>query len=161
MNGIGDDMKLNINKKLVEVDVRPDEFLLETLRKLGYLSVKEGCQSSSCGVCGVLLDEKIILSCTYLTVRAEGKAIATLEGVRERSKFLVDFLAEEGADQCGYCAPGLIMAVMSLENELVNPTEEEIYHYLDGNLCRCTGYKGQIRAIKKYLELRSTRSEVV
>jgi carbon-monoxide dehydrogenase small subunit len=144
---------LTINSKKRNVDVRPEEFLLDTLRKLGYVSVQQGCDTSSCGLCAIWIDGKIILSCTYLTVRAGDKSIITLEGVSEEAKEFANFLADEGADQCGYCAPGFIMTVLSMKNELINPSEEEIYHYLNGNLCRCTGYKGQIRAIKKYLQV--------
>lgn len=152
---------LNINKKKVTLDVRADEFLLDALRKAGYLSVQRGCDTSSCGLCAIWINEEIILSCTYLAVRAEGKEITTLEGVSEEAKAFTDFLADEGADQCGYCAPGFIMTVLAMKKELDNPTEEEIYHYLNGNLCRCTGYKGQIRAIKRYLHDKDSRGEIL
>lgn len=142
---------LTINNKKVTTNVRPDEFLLDTLRRLGYLSVQRGCDSSSCGLCALWVDGKLVLACTYLTIRSVGKSITTLEGVSEEAKEFTDFLADEGADQCGYCAPGFIMTVLAMKKELENPNEEEIYHYLNGNLCRCTGYKGQIRAIKKYV----------
>lgn len=146
-------IKLIINNKEMKVDVSPDEFLVDTLRKCGCLSVKRGCDTGSCGLCAVWVDEKVILSCTYLTVRAAGKNITTLEGVEKEAKEFTDFLANEGADQCGFCAPGLIMTVLSMKKELINPSEEDVMHYLNGNLCRCTGYKGQIRAIKKYLNI--------
>lgn len=150
---------LFINNKNVDLDVRPDEFLLDTLRGLGYLSVQRGCDTSSCGLCAIWIDSKVMLSCTYLTVRANGKEITTLEGVSEEAKEFADYLAGEGADQCGYCAPGFIMTVLAMKRELINPNEEEIYHYLDGSLCRCTGYKGQIRAIKAYLNQKAIRGE--
>lgn len=143
---------LTINNTDMEVDVRPDEFLVDTLRKCGYLSVKRGCDTGSCGLCTVWVDEKPTLSCTYLTIRAEGKRITTLEGAEKEAKEFTDFLASEGADQCGFCAPGFIMTVLAMKRELIKPSEEDIIHYLNGNLCRCTGYKGQIRAIRKYLE---------
>lgn len=143
---------LTINNKKVTLDARPDEFLLDTLRGKGYLSLQRGCDTSSCGLCAIWIDDKVVLSCTYLTVRAAGRHITTLEGVREEARGFTDFLADEGADQCGYCAPGFVMTVLAMKKELNNPNEEEIYHYLNGNLCRCTGYKGQIRAIKRYLQ---------
>ena len=146
------EIALNINGKNTVLDVRPDEFLIDTLRKNGCLSVKRGCDTSSCGLCAVWVEEKIVLSCMYLTVRAAGKSITTIEGVEEEAKEFADFLANEGADQCGYCAPGFIMTVLAMKKDLKNPNEEEIIHYLNGNLCRCTGNKGQIRAVKKYLE---------
>lgn len=150
---------LTINNENRTIDVRPDEFLLDTLRRLGYSSVQRGCDTSSCGLCAVWVNDEVVLSCTYLTVRAAGKNITTLEGIRAEAKGFTDFLAGEGAEQCGYCAPGFIMTVLAMEKELANPSEEEIYHYLNGNLCRCTGYKGQIRAIKKYLESKVVRGE--
>lgn len=152
---------LNINGKKTTLDIRPDEFLVETLRRLGYTSVREGCDTSSCGLCALWVDDKVVLSCSYLTVGAQGKKITTLEGVREEAREFTEFLAAEGADQCGFCAPGFIMTVLAMEKELKNPSEEEIYHYLNGNLCRCTGYKGQIRAIKKYLESKALKGEEV
>ncbi|MGF7058162.1 (2Fe-2S)-binding protein [Brassicibacter mesophilus] len=152
-------IKLKVNNKDMEIDVRPDEFLLDTLRRLGYSSVQSGCDTSSCGLCAIWVDGEVVLSCTYLTVRAVGKNITTLEGVREESKKFTNFLADEGAEQCGYCASGFIMTVLAMEKELINPSEEEVYHYLNGNLCRCTGYKGQIRAVKKYLESKVVRGE--
>lgn len=150
---------LTINKKKVTVNVKPDEFLLDTLRGLGYLSVQRGCDTSSCGLCALWVNGEIVLSCTYLAVRAEGKEVTTLEGLEKEAKAFADFIANEGADQCGYCAPGFIMTVLAMEKELNDPSEEEIYHYLNGNLCRCSGYKGQIRAIKKYLQRKVPRGE--
>lgn len=145
-------IKLTINRREREIDVRPDEFLADVLRREGYLSVKKGCDMGSCGLCTVWVDEKPVLSCNYIAARAQGKSITTLEGVQEEAKEFADFIAGEGADQCGFCAPGFLMTVLAMKKELQNPTEDEIYHYLNGNLCRCTGYKGQIRAIKKYLQ---------
>ncbi|WP_406243497.1 (2Fe-2S)-binding protein [Tissierella carlieri] len=146
---------ITVNGRKLALDVSPDEVLLDTLRTNGYLSVQRGCDTSSCGLCAVWVDNQVVLSCTYLTVRAANKNITTLEGVQKEAKEFADFLADEGADQCGYCAPGFIMTVLAMSKELNKPSEEEIYHYLNGNLCRCTGYKGQIRAINKYLEFKS------
>ncbi|WP_242947307.1 (2Fe-2S)-binding protein, partial [Clostridium haemolyticum] len=87
-------------------------------------------------------------SCSYLAVRAEGHTITTIDGVQDKAKEIGEFLAAEGAEQCGYCSPGFVMNVIGMEKELKNPTEEEIQHYLVGNLCRCSGYVGQLRALK-------------
>ncbi len=152
------DIKLTVNGKKLSLSISPDEILLDTLRDNGYLSVQRGCDTSSCGLCALWVDGKVVLSCTYLTARAANKEVTTLEGLEKEAKEFADFLADEGADQCGYCAPGFIMTVLAMEKELTNPTEEDIYHYLNGNLCRCTGYKGQIRAIKKYLERKGNGS---
>jgi carbon-monoxide dehydrogenase small subunit len=97
------------------------------------------------------MDEKPVLSCSILVARANNHSIVTLEGLQEEAKVFADFMANEGAEQCGFCSPGLIMNVLAMEKELKNPSEEEIKNYLAGNLCRCTGYMAQMRAITKYL----------
>ncbi len=140
-----------INNKKITMEIENDELLADTLRANGWLSVRKGCDSSSCGLCTVWIDEKPVLSCTIFSFRAHGKSITTIEGVREEAGELARFLAAEGADQCGFCSPGLLMTVLAMKRELPDPTEETVKHYLTGNLCRCTGYIGQLRAIKKYL----------
>ena len=144
-------IKCTINNKEKELSIRPDDFLEDTLRENGYVSVKKGWDTGSCGLCTVMVNDKAVLSCNYLTARVEGQHITTLEGVLDEAKKFGDFLADEGADQCGFCAPGFIMMVLAMKRELQNPTEEEVIDYVNGNLCRCTGYKGQLRAIHKYL----------
>jgi len=142
---------LTINNKLVTWDVEKDEFLADTLRAHGLLSVKKACETSCCGLCTVWMDEKSVLSCTILSIRANGKKITTIEGVPREAEEFARVLTAEGSEQCGFCSPGFIMNVLAMKNELVNPSEEEIIHYLTGNLCRCTGYMGQLRAVKTFL----------
>lgn len=144
---------LTVNGKVHQTEVYTNEVLIDTLRRLGYKSVKRGCETANCGLCTVLLDDKAILSCSLLSLRADGKHILTLEGVREEAKLLGGFLAEQGGEQCGYCTPGLMMNTIAMKRELVDPTDEEIAHYLMGNLCRCSGYVSQLRAIRQYLEV--------
>ena len=96
------------------------------------------------------MDEKPVLSCSVPAARAAGHKITTLEGVQEEAAEFSDYLANEGADQCGYCSPGLIMNVLALKREITNKTMAHIIEYLYGNLCRCTGYQGQYRALAKY-----------
>ncbi|MDQ7094834.1 2Fe-2S iron-sulfur cluster-binding protein [Desulfosporosinus sp. PR] len=144
-------IELTVNDKLVVWDVAGDEFLADTLRSHGFLSVKKACDTSCCGLCTVWLDGKPVLSCSTLSLRAQGKKITTIEGVPEAAEEFARILTAEGAEQCGFCSPGFIMNVLAMKNELANPTEEEIVHYLTGNLCRCTGYMGQLRAVKTYL----------
>ena len=141
-----------INDKLVQDEIEPDMILLDFLRGKGCYSVKRGCDTSNCGLCTVHLDGTPILSCSTLAVRANGLHVTTLEGVEKEAVQFGEFLADEGAEQCGFCSPGFIMNVLAMKKELEAPTEEEIREYLSGNLCRCTGYMGQLRAIKKYLE---------
>ncbi|NYB72909.1 2Fe-2S iron-sulfur cluster binding domain-containing protein [Sedimentibacter hydroxybenzoicus DSM 7310] len=145
-------IKLWINDKEYVDDISPDTILLDFLRSKGCLSVKRGCETSNCGLCTVLLQGKPILSCSTLAVRANGLKVTTIEGIQDEASEFGGFLADEGAEQCGFCSPGFIMNVIAMKNELKNPTEDEIKNYLEGNLCRCTGYMGQLRAVKKYLE---------
>jgi carbon-monoxide dehydrogenase small subunit len=140
-----------INNKEMTLEVVADEFLSETLRNHGFPSIRKGCNTSCCGLCTVWIDGKPMLSCTYLSARAAGKCITTIEGVQAEAEAFAKILVTEGAEQCGFCSPGFIMTVLALEKEVKNPSEEEIVHYLTGNLCRCTGYMGQLRAVKKYL----------
>lgn len=144
-------IKININGVNKSFDVEPHEWLLDLLRNNGYLSVKRGCDTGTCGVCTVLIDGEPTLSCATLAVKADGKKITTIEGVGEEAKEVGNYLVGEGVDQCGYCSPGLVLTVIAMKKEISNPTEESIKHYLSGNLCRCTGYVGQLRAIKKYM----------
>ncbi len=135
-------------------DVPPDLPLLDFLRGQGCLSVKRGCETSNCGLCTVWLDGAPVLSCGVLAVQADGRAITTLEGLQEEAAQFGAFLADEGGEQCGFCAPGLIMTVLAMARELDDPGEDEIRAYLAGNLCRCSGYQSQLRAIQKYLAWR-------
>lgn len=144
-------VQIKVNGKLIKDDVSCDLLLIDFLRNHGCYSVKRGCETSNCGLCTVWMDEKPVLSCSILTVRANNHSIMTLEGLQEEAKVFADFMANEGAEQCGFCSPGLIMNVLAMEKELKNPSEEEIKNYLAGNLCRCTGYMAQMRAITKYL----------
>lgn len=144
-------VQIKVNGKLIKDDVSCDLLLIDFLRNHGCYSVKRGCETSNCGLCTVWMDEKPVLSCSILVARANNHSIVTLEGLQEEAKVFADFMANEGAEQCGFCSPGLIMNVLAMEKELKNPSEEEIKNYLAGNLCRCTGYMAQMRAITKYL----------
>ena len=144
-------VQIKVNGKLINDDVSCDLLLIDFLRNHGCYSVKRGCETSNCGLCTVWMDEKPVLSCSILAARANNHSIMTLEGLQKEAKVFADFMANEGAEQCGFCSPGLIMNVLAMEKELKNPSEEEIKNYLAGNLCRCTGYMAQMRAITKYL----------
>lgn len=141
---------LTLNGKPIESEIEPDTLLLDFVREHGCYSVKRGCETSNCGLCTVLVDKKPVLSCSILAARVQGKQVITMEGIQERAKAFGEFLAKEGAEQCGYCSPGFIMNVLAMEEELEEPSIEEIKKYLAGNLCRCTGYMGQLRAVQKY-----------
>ena len=146
------EIKFWLNGEKTQVQAEPDALLLDPLRELGCYSVKRGCETANCGLCTVLMEDKPVLSCSMLTARAEGKHVVTLEGMQEEAKEFGDFLAGEGAEQCGFCNPGFIMNVFAMLKELENPSEAEINEYLAGNLCRCSGFMGQTRSILKFLE---------
>ena len=149
---------VNINGKRVTGEISPDTVLLDFVREQGCFSVKRGCETSNCGLCTVHMDGKPVLSCSVLAARADGKSVTTLEGLQKEAEEFGTFLADEGGEQCGFCSPGFIMNVLAMVNELKDPTEQEIQQYLAGNLCRCTGYQSQLRAIKKYLAMRQEES---
>ena len=128
--------------------------LLDFCRKHKCFSVKRGCETGNCGLCSVLLDGKPVLSCSVPIGRASGRKVDTLEGLQEEAKKFSDFFAVQGADQCGFCNPGMIMNAIAMFRENPEPTREEIKAYLAGNLCRCSGYEGQLRAMEAFIEYR-------
>jgi len=148
------EIKLNLNGKVVVGHAEADAVLLDFLREKGCLSVKRGCDTSNCGLCTVLMDGKPILSCSTLAVRADGHEIYTLEGLQKEAADFLGFIADQGADQCGFCNPGFVMNTIALLRETPDPTDDEIRAYLAGNLCRCSGYDGQLRGIRSFLDSR-------
>lgn len=152
-------LKFWLNDRLVEDEINPDLPLLEYLRSKGCYSIKRGCETANCGLCTVLVEGKPVLSCAALAIRVQNLHVTTMEGMEEEAKEFGTFLADQGAEQCGYCSPGFIMNVLSMVKELKQPTEQEIKEYLSGNLCRCTGYMGQLRAIHKFLEYKEKQGE--
>ena len=133
-------MKLEfyLNNVKVVWDVEPDEYLSHALRRHGILSIRIGC-------------EKPFLSCGVLAMKVEGKHVTTVEGIQEEANRLADFFADEGADQCSFCGVGFALIVHALKHEYKNPTDEQIRDFIVGNMCRCTGYQSQFKAIKAYL----------
>ena len=145
-------VKFYLNNTLVSYDVRPDEYLSETLRSHGVKSVKIGCNETSCGSCTLLIEEKPVMSCGILTASVEGKHVTTIEGIQEEAAKIAYYFAEEGADQCGFCNVGYALVIYALKREIKNPTDEQIKNYIVGNLCRCSGLYSQLNAIKAYLK---------
>lgn len=144
-------LNFNLNGRPATAEVQADTTLLELLRAKGCYSVKCGCETTNCGLCTVWVNGKSRLSCSILAAEMEGMEVTTLEGLQEEAEDFGAFLANEGAEQCGFCSPGFVMNVLAMMRELKNPSTEEIKEYLAGNLCRCSGYMGQLRAIEKYL----------
>lgn len=149
------EIKLKLNGKNIIAQVDADTVLLDLLRDKGCFSVKRGCDTSNCGLCTVLLDGKPILSCSFLAVRADGHEIYTLEGLQTEAEDFVEFIADQGADQCGFCNPGMVMNTIALLRENPDPTDDDIRAFLAGNLCRCSGYEGQLRGIRSFLDSRN------
>ena len=143
---------VTVNGRKIQEEVACDLLLIDFLRSHGCPSVKRGCETSNCGLCTVMMDGKPVLSCSVLTVRANGHVIETLEGLQEEAEEFGAFIADQGAEQCGFCNPGFMMNALALFRENPDPNEEEIKEYLAGNLCRCSGYEGQLRGILNFLE---------
>ena len=150
-------IQFTLNGLPTKAEIDADTLLLDLVRSKGCYSVKRGCETANCGLCTVWVDEKPVLSCSTLAARVDGHSVITLEMLQQEAEEFGRFLAREGAEQCGFCSPGFIMNVLAMEKELVDPSEEEIKEYLAGNLCRCTGYMGQLRAVKKYLSRKAGR----
>ena len=144
-------ISITLNGRKITEDVTPKLLLIDWLRAHGCYSVKRGCETSNCGLCTVFMEDKPVLSCSVLAARADGKRIETLEGLKEEAEEFGAFIAGQGAEQCGFCNPGMIMNAIALFQENPEPTEEEIKEYLAGNLCRCSGYEGQLRGIQAFL----------
>jgi len=149
---------INVNGRPMTGDCEPSVSLFDFLRDHGIRSVKCGCETSNCGFCTVLMDEKPVLSCSVLAARAEGHKIMTLEGLQAEANEFIGFIADEGADQCGFCNPGYVMNIIAMLRENPDPTDDEIKAFLAGNLCRCSGYEGQLRGVRKYLEERRQKN---
>ena len=148
------EIRLTLNGKIICADVRPDTLLLDFVRRQGCVSVKRGCETATCGLCTVLMDGKPVLSCSTLAARADGHTVQTLEGLQAEAADFVTFIADQGAEQCGFCNPGFVMNTIALLRENPDPTDDDIRAFLAGNLCRCSGYEGQLRGIRAYLDSR-------
>ncbi len=144
-----------VNDKTYSIEVDVKDALLEVLRdRLGFTGVKHGCSVGECGACTVLIDGTAVNSCIYLAVWADGKKITTIEGVSKDGKLskVQQAYIDEGAVQCGFCTPGLILTTTALVESGKKYTDEEIKREISGHLCRCTGYQKIFRAVKKSLE---------
>ena len=144
-------VSLTVNGMSQELELEPRELLVYVLReRLGLTGTTVGCDTSSCGACTVLLDGESVKSCTLLGVQADGRALTTIEGLADNGSLhpLQESFHEYHALQCGYCTSGMVLAAVSLLAENPSPSEEEIRHALEGNICRCTGYQNIVDAIE-------------
>jgi aerobic carbon-monoxide dehydrogenase small subunit len=144
-------VSITVNGAEHTLDLDPRELLVYVLReRLGLTGTNVGCDTSSCGACTVLLDGESVKSCTLLGVQAGGHEVTTIEGLATNGSLhpVQEAFREQHGLQCGYCTPGFVMATVSLLQETPNPSEQEIRHALEGNLCRCTGYHNIVRAVQ-------------
>jgi len=144
-------VSLAVNGVRHELDLEPRELLVYVLReRLGLTGTNVGCDTSSCGACTVLLNGESVKSCTLLGVQADGMELTTIEGLADNGNLhpLQQAFHEQHALQCGYCTPGMVLAAVSLLADNPDPSEEEIRHGLEGNLCRCTGYQNIVKAVQ-------------
>lgn len=153
------EITLTLNGKKLTRMVEADTVLLDFLRKEGCYSVKRGCDTTNCGLCTVFMDNKPVLSCAILAARAAGHSIVTMEGMQQKAAEFGAFIADQGAEQCGFCNPGMIMNAIALLRENSEPTEEEIKEFLAGNLCRCSGYEGQLRGIQNFIAWKKAQAQ--
>ena len=148
-------IELNINGDVREILVATHHTLLEVLRdQLGLMGTKRGCDLGACGACTVLIDGEAYLSCLMLAVDAIGKQVLTIEGLSEAGDLhpLQSAFVDQGALQCGFCTPGMILTAKAILDEEKHPTEEVIKQKMAGNLCRCTGYKKVVEAVMRVAE---------
>lgn len=143
-------IELKVNGEIYAVSVKPNETLLDVLRdKIGLTGTKKGCDTGQCGACTILLDGKPVPSCLMLAVDVKNSEILSIEGLADNGSLhpLQEAFVNEGAVQCGYCTPGMILSAKALLDQNPKPTEQEIKEAISGNLCRCTGYVKIIQAI--------------
>jgi carbon-monoxide dehydrogenase small subunit len=143
-------LRLKVNGENYDISVKPNETLLDVLRdRLDLTGTKKGCDTGQCGACTVLLDGKPVASCLVIAVEAQDKEVCTIEGLARDGKLhpLQEAFIEQGAVQCGYCTPGMILSAKALMEENPHPNEHEVKEAIAGNLCRCTGYVKIVKAI--------------
>jgi aerobic-type carbon monoxide dehydrogenase small subunit (CoxS/CutS family) len=144
------ELRLTVNGQPYELTIKPKTLLVEVLRNnLGLTGTKRGCESSSCGVCSIILNGMAVKSCSILALQADGAEITTVEGLAKGDQYhpLQKAFLDYGAYQCGFCTPGMLASAKAFLDENPKPTEEQIREAIDGNVCRCTGYNSIIRAM--------------
>jgi aerobic-type carbon monoxide dehydrogenase small subunit (CoxS/CutS family) len=142
-------LHVTINGIQKDIKIQPYEFLIDVLRREGYKGVKRGCNEGTCGTCTIIFNDKSVKSCIMLAAQAQNGNITTIEGIGTRDKPhpIQQAFVEAGTVQCGFCIPGMILSAKNLLDHNPNPTKEQVKMGLDGNLCRCTGYRGQLEAV--------------
>ena len=144
-------LRLKVNGQDYELYINPKTLLVEAIRDhIGLTGVKRGCETVSCGACTVMIDDMAVKSCSVLAVQAEGRHVTTVEGLEKDGKLapIQKAFLDQGAYQCGFCTPGMLMSCEAFLKETQSPTEEEIREGIEGNICRCTGYNSIVRAVE-------------
>ncbi len=148
-------VQITVNEEEYDLIVNPNKTLLDFLRyDLGLTGTKEGCDEGDCGACTVIVNGKVVTSCLVLAVEVDGATITTIEGLHRRDKLhpIQQAFVDSGAVQCGFCTPGMILTAKAMLDEIPDPSEDEIKHYLEGNLCRCTGYTKILDAVNHVIK---------
>jgi carbon-monoxide dehydrogenase small subunit len=142
-------LEVTVNGVEMNIEIQANDLLIDILRREGYKGVKRGCNEGTCGTCTVILNDRAVKSCIMLAAQAQNGIITTIEGIgtRDDPHPIQQAFVDEGVVQCGFCIPGMILSAKNLLDVNSDPTEEEVKMALDGNLCRCTGYRGQIEAV--------------
>ena len=149
-------IQITVNEEEYDLLVHPNRTLLDLLRyDLGLTGTKEGCDEGDCGACTVIVNRKVMTSCIVLAVEVDGATITTIEGMQKGDALhpIQQAFVDSGAVQCGFCTPGMILTTKALLDEFPDPSEEDIKHHLEGNLCRCTGYTKIIDAVNNAVQL--------
>jgi aerobic-type carbon monoxide dehydrogenase small subunit (CoxS/CutS family) len=144
-------IRVTVNGIEIDGEIPPDRLLLDWLREdLGLTGTKRGCEQGECGACTVIMDGRPVLSCLLPALKADGAELLTIEGMADQGRLhpLQEAFWEEGAVQCGYCTPGMLLSAKALLDENPDPSPEEIKKGISGNLCRCTGYVKIVRAVR-------------
>ena len=153
-------VELKVNNHIYQLEIEPHKTLLEILRHdLGLTGTKEGCDGGECGACTVLVNGEAVLSCLTLAIEVQQKNITTIEGLATNEELdpIQSAFMEEGAIQCGFCTPGMILSAKDIFNHNPTPTLKEIKEGISGNLCRCTGYVKPIQALQKLVPKKNSR----
>lgn len=142
-------LDITINEKQQRWRIEPRETLLDVLRREGFTGAKRVCESGECGACAVILDGRAVDSCLVLAAQVDGRSVTTVEGIEGDSALhpVQQAFAANGAVQCGFCIPGMVVTAANYLRQNPNPTQDEIRHVFVGNLCRCTGYKKPVEAV--------------
>jgi carbon-monoxide dehydrogenase small subunit len=154
-------VRFTLNGEKREFRTDPDEKLLDLLRREGYRGTKFGCGQGTCGACTVLLDGRAVYACLLYSMQAEGREVRTIEsaGTFEKPSEFQQELIDGGAVQCGYCIPGMIMSATALMESETHYDDETVKEYMDGNLCRCTGYEKIWAALRRVLDRREAAAK--